>query len=207
MINREPRGNAAQPINIVNQPATTDVQDPAAVAARVRDRVHWGAVWAGFLTAITLVVVIDMFLYWLGALSSSGGSSAGWISAIVAIVAFFFGGWVATASTTARTQGTGMLNGFLVWALGIVLILAFSGLGLGTAFGALGNAFTQVVLSGRSPAVPTVTPSQAAQVVSSLRDAAGWGFLFLIVSAAAAAYGGYFADRNTPAGGAPHATA
>jgi hypothetical protein len=44
---------------------------------------------------------------------------------------------VAGMTSAVRGEATGLLNGFLVWALGTVLILLLSALGLGQIFGAL----------------------------------------------------------------------
>jgi hypothetical protein len=61
------------------------------------------------------------------------------VSAILGLIAFFVGGAVAGMTSAVRGAVPGLVNGFLVWALGTVLILLLSALGLGQVFGALGN--------------------------------------------------------------------
>jgi hypothetical protein len=183
---------------VIYGPAAT--QNP--VTVRPVNRVQWGPVWAGLMTALTSFLVIQLFLYWVGAIgvTTSGGGGAvpardGWISAIVAICAFFLGGWVATASTNVRGAGSGALNGFIVWALGVVLILAFSAAGVGSVFGAAGASFGQFATMGRSGiTLPT------GETTTALRQSAGWGLLFLLLSAAAGAIGGWIGDRPTLTG-------
>jgi hypothetical protein len=152
------------------------------------------------MTALTAFLVIQLFLYWVGAIgvatTGTGGTVVpardGWISALVAICAFLLGGWMATVSTNVRDAGSGALNGFVVWALGIVLILAFSAAGIGNVFGAVGTSFGQFAAMGRGG----LTPANPGETVAEIREGAGWGFLFLILSAAAGAIGGMLGDRN-----------
>jgi hypothetical protein len=166
---------------------------------------QWGPIWAGLVTALTVFLLLAMFLYWIGALTVVprpggavvGGPNNGWITALLAVISFFVGGWLATSSTSVRYAGSGLLNGFLVWALGIVLISAFSAAGLGTIFGAAGNAIGYFMALGHTIPQGDVN---AAQVVAATRAAAGWGFLFVIVSAIAAAIGGTIGERSGPTG-------
>jgi hypothetical protein len=88
-----------------------------------------------------------------------------------------------------------LLNGLLVWALGTVLILVLSALGLGQIFGALGNLVGQLaLLQGGVFFVPnaTVDPEEVAQAI---RDAALGTFLGLVLSALASALGGWLGGR------------
>lgn len=185
----------------------TDIYSEGATtpALILRDKVRWGPVWAGLMTALTCYMVLEMFCYWIGLLTihatggvHTGGSSNLWVSAIVALIAFFFGGWLATSSAAPRTTGSGALNGFVVWALGIVVILTFSALGAGLLFGAVGNAFGQFFSMGQQGVMSNGTMNMAS-AIGVTRDAAGWGLLFLILSALAAIYGG-MAGTRTPIG-------
>jgi hypothetical protein len=94
-----------------------------------------------------------------------------------------------------------------VWALGTVLILVLSALGLGQIFGALGSVVGQLGLFGPGGAsipgnvpnnVPNVDP---AQIASAVRNGAIGAFFGLLISAIAAALGGFLGGRsNEPIG-------
>jgi len=207
MINRE--GRAVQPQQAEGAPDSRFQVVEGAPSIRTPNLAQWGPIWSGLLTALTVFLVLEMFLYWVGALgvipgpngTMASAPSNGWVSAIVAIISFFVGGWVATSSSAVRGSGAGTLNGFLVWALGITLITLLSMAGLGAIFGAAGNAVGQVMASGHgaAAAAPPVNVNPQ-QVIAATRDAAGWGFLFFILSAVASAIGGMMGERSGPIG-------
>ena len=88
------------------------------------------------------------------------------------------------------------MNGFLVWALGTVLILLLSALGLGQIFGALGNVAGQlgVLQNLQSANVPDVDP---AQIVQAVRSGAIGAFFGLLLSALASMLGGFLGGRSS----------
>ena len=103
-------------------------------------------------------------------------------------------------TSAIRGAGTGLLHGFLVWALGTVLILVLSALGLGQLFGALGNVVGQVSVpqNVQGANVPDVDPAQIAQTVKAGAMAAFFG---LLLSALASMLGGFLGGRtHTPIG-------
>lgn len=170
-----------------------------------RDSVRWGPIWAGLITAITTFLMLQLLAIGLG-LVGIGPNSTGsaWVPAIVGLIAFFTGGSVAGMTSAVRGVGTGILNGFLVWALGTVLILFLSALGLGQIFGALGNvvgqlgALQQIQQGGIPQGAPNVDPAQVAQAVRTGAIAAFFG---LLVSALASMVGGLLGGRsNDPIG-------
>jgi len=180
-------------------PDTVPTVMPGTAVPVAMERVHWGPIWAGLVTTFTSFLVIEMFCYWVGLLTVhagangvyTGGSTNPWVSAIVGLIAFFLGGWMAAGSTRVRNSGSGLLNGFLVWALGIVLILAFSALGSGLIFGAAGDAFGQFLSTGMHGTISSGTANLSSGM-GITRDGAGWGLLFLVLSGIAAAIGGSF---------------
>jgi cation transport ATPase len=179
--------------------ATTQVVTP-------RDRVRWGPIWAGLLTTLTTFLVLELLMYALGLLTidvdpNAANSGGPWVTAIVGLLAFLAGGWVAGATSAVRGTSVGLLNGFLVWALATVLIIVFSTLGLSQLFGAIGSVISQFVALGRF--VPNnVDP---AQVAATVRDASMWGVVSLALTAAAAAIGGWLGVKSGPLGQLPHA--
>ncbi|HEX6543952.1 MAG TPA: hypothetical protein VF040_19520, partial [Ktedonobacterales bacterium] len=172
-----------------------------------KDRVRWGPVWAGLLTALTLFLVLELLAYGLGLLTtttSTGSVTASdaspWISGILGLIAFFVGGFIAERSSAARGSGAGLLNGFMVWALGTTLILLLSTLGLGALFGALGSAIGQVIASGSQVSLPNsggVNPNRVSEISQSVALGA---FASLVLSAIAAALGGLLGSIGSATG-------
>lgn len=168
-----------------NAVQTTEVTTP-------RDRVSWGGVWAGLLTALgafliltTLAITIGAQVLNVGAANATNTSAGtGIATLIIALISFFVGGWVAAHTAAVRGRDNGILNGFLVWALGTAFILALAGLGLGQLFGALGNVFGQMRQLGGGG---NVNPQQ---VANNIQDSALVAFLSLLIPALCAMIGG-----------------
>lgn len=167
---------------------STDIEAP-------RDRLRWGPIWGGLLAALATFLVLELLMYGFGwlTLDFTGRDAtrvgAAWVSALLALIAFFVGGWVAQATSSVRGADAGALHGFMVWALSIAAILLFSGLGLGLAFGPVGTVLNQFSLVGAGNA-------RLAGAPGAFRDTALWSVLFLIVAAAAAAGGGVLGDKK-----------
>jgi len=180
-----------------------DVQT-AAAGAVARDPLSWGPIWAGVLTAFGLFLIMSLIALAAGlqAVDLGGAGTGGAdvpVNAIAAIitglflvVAFFAGGFVSSWSAGLQDEGRGILHGFLVWALFILLLLVFASFGLGSAFGAAGSIFAGDFSPG---AVPNVDVD-AEQLLEAFQEAA-WQTLFAIVLAlAAAVLGGLVGTRE-----------
>ncbi|MDQ4000189.1 MAG: permease [Actinomycetota bacterium] len=170
-----------------------------------RDRIRWGPIWAGLLMALASILLLSVLALAIGAqaveLIGAAGTVAtitGWATAIIGLIAFFVGGWVAGATSAVRGTVAGLLNGLLVWALGIVLILVFSALGVGQLFGALGNLFSQfralVVITESSPEL-------VGQVADAIASGAFAAFLSILLPAIAAVLGGWLGAKTAPGEG------
>lgn len=164
-----------------------------------RDRVRWGAIWAGLITAIATFLLLTTAAVAIGAVAvDSGadpetGSMAGGIaSAVIALLAFLAGGFVAGRTAGVVGRGYGALNGFLVWALGVVLILALAAMGLGSLFGASGDLFAQYRELG-SPQPEGVDPNA---IIEGIRNASIGAFLGMLLPAIAATVGGLLGSRE-----------
>ncbi len=121
-----------------------------------------------------------------------------WMTAIIALISFFAGGFVAGSSALPRGKAAGMLNGFLVAALGLGLILLLSVFGLGNLFGAVGVVADRF-LTASGPLGPrdlvTIDPTRYAE---ALRDAAWWGAISALLAGGAAALGGLVGNASRP---------
>ena len=168
-----------------------------------RDSTRWGPIWAGLVTALTTFLLLQLLAIGIGIVGIGPNETGGaWVSAILGLVAFFVGGAVAGMTSAARGAIPGLVNGFLVWALGVLVILLLSALGLGQIFGALGNVIGQVgVLQNIQQGgvnAPNVDPSQ---IASAVRTGALGAFFGLLLSAVAAMIGGLIGGGpNEPIG-------
>ena len=185
---------------------TTDVNvrsthhdDLALIGNGQRDRVRWGPIWAGLLTALgtfllltTAAVAIGAQVVDSGANAEDGGMAGGIASAIIALLAFLIGGYVAARTAGVIGRGYGALNGFLVWALGVVLILGLAAFGLGSLFGASGDLFAQYREMGQ----PQVDGADPEAVVDGIRNGSIGAFIGMLLPAIAATLGGLFGSRE-----------
>lgn len=173
----------------VTMPATTTATD----ASGLRDRVGWGPIWAGLITTLPVFLILELLAYGIG-LGLTSGTVNAWVTGILVLIAFFIGGWVAGRTSNVRGGVAGLVTGFLVWGLGVTLILLLSLVGAGQLFGTLG----QILASGTqlNPGAG-INPGN---VAGDLRTAAWGGFLSLIVSAAAAMLGSWLGALGRPLG-------
>ena len=164
-----------------------------------RDLVRWGPVLAGLVTAFTLFLLLSVLLIAFGAqairvgdpnVDEAAGTGA-IVTAVIALVAFLIGGFVAGRSAAVGGRWAGLLNGFLVWGLGLLLVLLLAGLGLGGLLGASGDLFQQYRAAG-SPQ----PNADASDILQGIRDTAFPAFLSLFLPALAAALGGFLGSRE-----------
>jgi hypothetical protein len=169
------------------------VGEPDATAPR--GSVHWGSIWAGVLAAITTFLLLELLVIGIGLVTvGTSGDAGDWVSAIIGLIAFFIGGYLAGLTSSGYPNAIpGLLNGLLVWALGTVLVLALSAFGLGQLFGALGEMAGQLSSLSSSTPNPNVDPAQIAESVG--RTALG-AFFGLLLAALAAALGGRTGGRT-----------
>lgn len=166
------------------------------------DYVRWGPIVAGLLVAISTFLLLSLLAVVFGAQSvasdsvdaGSVGQASAWVTAVLALLAFLFGGFVAGRTSAVAGGAAGLLNGFLVWALGIVLIAALTALGLGQLFGAVGDLF------GRFQALGVQVPAGEAvdrqQLAANIRNSALIAFLSMALPAIASAAGGWLGARR-----------
>jgi hypothetical protein len=178
----------------VQRPAwSTDAEASALLAAR--DSVRWGPIVAGLVTALTTFLLLSLLAVGIGITAvdpangttdtSALGLGSAITGAIIGLVSFFIGGLVAARTSAAVGRPAGALNGFLVWALGVIVILALGALGLSSILGAAGNIIGQTGVP--SVNAPTVDATTAAD---TLRNSALGAFISLAIPALAATIGG-----------------
>ena len=161
-------------------------RDVAVVAETDRPRaLSWGPITAGLLAALGVFVLLSLLAVTVGAtvVTPDGNpptTIATIVAALIALVSFFGGGYVAAWSARIADETLGALNGFLVWALFLVVVLIAGGLGLGSLFGTAGSLLDDIS-----------APEMSRQQVVNALQAGSWRtFLALGLAAAAAALGG-----------------
>lgn len=172
-----------------------------AVGAERQDGVRWGPVWAGLLTALTTFLLFELLFYafgWLD-LDPGSGSSSGLVTGILALVAFFLGGLVAGATALWKGLFSGLLHGFLVWALGVVAFIALTFFGAGALLGSFGSLTNQLGVGPQQVQSATeVSEAEANQASSTAKDAAAPAFWGLLAPLGASMLGGLIGSKIWP---------
>jgi len=172
----------------------------------VRNRVQWGPIIAGVLTSIATLLILSVLGLAIGASAfeprdageSIGTGAAIW-GALSAIVAFFLGGWVAAKTAAVGGPGSGMINGLMVGATILALLLWLVGSGVASIVGAIGSNIVDIANLVQDQGQTAQQQAQTAdtqQAFENVRDSA-WGTLAgLLLPLIAAAVGGYL-GHNT----------
>ncbi len=194
--------------NVANDvPRTASASDALPVSSTVvasRDRVRWGPIWAGtvatfvvFLTLEVLMVALGLMTPVVNGVAVNPGVTAVVVTAIVGVIAFFIGGWLAGATSSVRGTDAGVLDGLMVWGLSVALIFGLGLLGASSVLGVIGNILAQFL--GRGVTAPGM-PVDTGVLAASAQTAAVGVFFGLILSAVAAALGGWMASLSDPIG-------
>jgi len=188
-----PYGQSPYPV----MPAQPDAVASATVITP-RDSVRWGPIVAGllitlgsFLLLSTLALAVGLQVAPRATDPDAAGATAGIVTAVIGLVSFFLGGLVAARSSAVTGGASGLLNGFLVWAVAIAFIVLLAALGLGTLFGSTGDLLAQYRALGE-PGIGADTETLREQV----RTGALGAFLGLALPAVAAALGGWLGARQ-----------
>ena len=180
----------------VTPPARAYPTDVVAVADPPDiQQLRWGPIWAGLLMALGVFFLLSLAAIAVGLQAApgavdeeDGGIVAVIVTSAIALVSFFLGGYVSSWSAGLTDPARSALNGFLVWASWLVVVLVMAALGLGTLVGAMGELFGDINL-----AAADVEP---AELVNMLRDSSWQTLLALGLTAAAATLGGVMGARD-----------
>lgn len=169
-----------------------------AAVSPARNAAQWGSIWADLISMFAIFMLLETLATGIGLVSNANGGLSAWITGLVALIAFFVGGWVSGVASVVRGPRAGVLNGLMVWALGTVLVLGLSLFGLSALFGALGSIVGSFFAAGHTIGnLPTLAPGT---VISGARAAAWGAFLTLLLTAIVAAIGGWVGDLTGPVG-------
>lgn len=155
-----------------------------------RDRIRWGPIWAGVVTAVGSYLFLQLALVALGIVDASGSATGDAIwSAVAAIVAFFVGGVTAGASAMWQGADDGILHGIVLWFTALVAVIVLGAVGSGVALGAFDTSGTFDDLS---------TDDVGQEEQDQAQDVAANALLGLAVGLAAAAAGGAVGAKMWP---------
>lgn len=187
-----------------------------------RDRVRWGPIMAGLVTAVTTLLLLSVLGLAVGltAVDAERAATEGGIplgtgigtaiwGALSALLAFGLGGWVAGHTAAIFDRGWGALNGALVFLVAVPLILFLATAGIGGVLGTLGNYASGLNIdpariqqqvdqtTGQAQQqAGQATPQQVGQAAENARNGA-WGALTgLVLGLAASAIGGMAGVRR-----------
>ena len=172
-------------------PTNTDVR---------HDRIRWGAVWTGVLTALSIYIVLQLLFFALGwldlGINGADGTTRAIVSGALALIAFFLGGAAAGASALWHRANDGMVNGIVTWAVAVIALLGIALVGGGALVGSLADTATQFIdLRTAGAGVDLTEATRTAQ------QTAGATALGLGLSMVAAALGGSIGAKLWPGRG------
>lgn len=170
------------------------------------DQVRWGPVWAGLVVALPTFLLGELLFLALGVLDvgdSVSGGTAGVVTGLIALAAFFLGGLTAAATAMWRGTDTGLLHGILVWALGVIALLLLTIVGAGSLLGSAGNIASQLLdpatIAGAAGDAASNAPDvSATEAAEAGKSAASWGVLGLGLTFIASALGGLVGAKFWP---------
>ena len=96
----------------------------------MRDRIRWGPIVAGVVTAFAVLLFLTVLGLALGISALGGeddpqtwGTAAGIWGGLSLLVAFFVGGWMAAHAAATLSEADGPLNGFVTGAATLLVLL------------------------------------------------------------------------------------
>jgi hypothetical protein len=147
------------------------VHDP--LVERTGFRLSWGAIFAGFVVATVLQMVLSTLGAAIGLAAfdpreatSARGLGIGvlvWF-ALTAIISMFIGGMTTGHLAGVLTRGDGRLHGVIMWSLSTLLAIYFATMGAGQLLGGVFNLVTRTTSAVAGAAVSSVGQLGAAAV-------------------------------------------
>ncbi len=170
-----------------------------------KDQVRWGPIWAGVTTALATFIFLELAFFSFGWLTldvgdqAAGGNATSLyvMTGLAGLIAFLLGGMVAGATTRWRGVSTGIVQGALVWTLGVTSILVLTLLvGGGAPFGALSDAIARITVIQNALSQGTVPVG--GQALEQAREATMWAVVALAVFFATSVVGGMLGAKLWP---------
>lgn len=132
------------------------------VVERTGFRLSWGGIFAGFVVATAIQMVLTTLGAAIGmaafdpgqgdSASSLGIGAAIWF-AVTALISMFVGGMTAGRLAGVLTRGDGMLHGVVMWGLSLLLAIYLGSTGVGVVLGGVTSFLSQTASSAAGGAV------------------------------------------------------
>jgi len=187
----------------------------AAQAVDYHDRVRWGPIFGGLVTAISLQLVLSALGAAVGLDTLDGRVSAseargvgigvGIWTIISVLISLFLGGYAMARACGPMSRSSALLNGAILWSTTLAISSWLLASGVAGTFGAVlanaGSVANQVLEPGGAN-IPTNVPSpnlSANQAANTAADANWWfalGCLLSLLAAIAGATAGTRKVRN-----------
>lgn len=126
------------------------------VYERTGFRLSWGAIFAGFVVATALQMVLTTLGAAIGltaydpgqgdSASALGIGAAVWFAA-TALISMFIGGQTTGRLAGILTRGDGMLHGVIMWALSLLFAIYLASTGVGRLLGGVTDIFARTASS------------------------------------------------------------
>jgi len=181
------------------------------------DRVRWGPIIAGIVTALATQLILSGIGIAIGATSIAGsgaprtnapdvGQAVGIWSIISLFLSLLIGSWVAARASGPMNRNTAMLNGAILWATTLALSSWLLASGVTGAFGILGSNAGEIVNQVQQPGgvdIPNNAPNvnvtaQQARNIAGNTAKAGWSFTIGSLLGLAASLIGSSIGARTP---------
>jgi len=148
----------------------------------MRDRIRWGPIIAGVVTAFAVLLFLTVLGLALGVSALGGdenartwGTAAGIWGGLSLLIAFFVGGWMAARAAATLSESDGPLNGFVTGAATLLLLLWLATTALTGALGFFASTVTNIagaaapvaMQAADQGAVPPETQDAANQAVDN----------------------------------------
>ena len=171
--------------------------------ATAKNRVQWGPIIAGVLSALAILVILTVLGLAVGSsalkprdVGQSLGTGAAIWGVVSAIIAFFVGGYIAAKTAAVGGVGSGLINGVLVGCTILAIVLYLTGSGVSGLIGSLGSNLGDLTNVAQSNGASTSTAQQQVQQVdpqqafNTVKNGA-WGTLAgIVIPLVVAALGG-----------------
>lgn len=178
------------------------------------DRVRWGPIIAGLVTALASQLVLSAIGAAIGASNIAGsgaprsnaddvGTAVGIWSIISLFISLLIGSWIASRSSGPLNRNTALLNGVILWATTLALGSWLLANGVSGAFGILGANAGDIVNQAQQSGVnlpnraPNITAQQARDIAANAARA-GWSFTIGSLLGLAASLIGAAIGARTP---------
>jgi len=117
----------------------------------MRDRIRWGPIVAGVVTAFAVLLFSTVLGLALGVSTLGGdenaktwGTAAGIWGGLSLLIAFFVGGWMAARAAATLSESDGPLNGFVTGAATLLLLLWLATTALTGALGFFASTVSNI---------------------------------------------------------------